>query len=69
MNTEFSQLSSSQLTNIDAEYRFGRPKVYLAAHELARLMILRSKLGDTPAERLAAGAGKPTSTTTGTSRR
>jgi hypothetical protein len=51
MNSEFPQLSS--LPSIDAEYRFGRPKVYLASHELARLTILRSKLGDTPAEREA----------------
>jgi hypothetical protein len=37
----------------DADYRFGRPKLYLAPHELARLTILRSRLGDTQAERLA----------------
>jgi hypothetical protein len=41
---------------IDAEYRFGRPKVYLAPHELARLTILRSRLGDTRAERIAHAA-------------
>jgi hypothetical protein len=51
MNSEFPQLSS--LPSIDAEYRFGRPKTYLAPHEQARLTILRSKLGDTPAEREA----------------
>jgi hypothetical protein len=51
MNSELPQLSS--LPSIDADYRFGRPKVYLAPHELARLTILRSKLGDTPAERAA----------------
>lgn len=42
---------------VDAEYRFDRPKVYLATHELARLTVLRSRLGDTHAERLARAAG------------
>ena len=42
--------------SVDAEYRFGRPKVYLAPHELARLNILRSRLGDTRAERIAHAA-------------
>jgi hypothetical protein len=28
--------------SIDAEYRFGQPKTYLTALELARLTILRS---------------------------
>jgi hypothetical protein len=55
MNSEFPQLSS--LPSIDADYRFGRPKVYLAPHELARLTILRSSLGDTPAERAAEALG------------
>ena len=55
MHPEFVQLSS--LSSIDAEYRFGRPRVYLAPHELARLTILRSKLGDTEAERQAVAAG------------
>ena len=55
MNSEFPQLSS--LPTVDADYRFGRPKTYLAPHELARLTILRSKLGDTPAERAAQAAG------------
>jgi hypothetical protein len=41
----------------DVEYRFGRPRVYLTPREIARLIILRSKLGDTHAERLAAAAG------------
>ena len=54
MNSEFAQLNS--LPSVDAEYRFGRPKVYLAQHELARLTILRGKLGDTPAERQAEAA-------------
>ena len=42
-----------QLPSTDAEYQFGRPKTYLAPHELARLTLLRSKLGDTCAERAA----------------
>lgn len=41
------------LPSIDAEYRFGRPKLYLAPHELARLTLLRSRLGETEAERAA----------------
>jgi hypothetical protein len=41
------------LPSVDAEYRFGRPKTYLTAHELARLTILRSKLGETRQERAA----------------
>ena len=55
MTHDFPRLSTSGA--IDAEYRFGRPKVYLAPHDLARLTILRSKLGDTPAERAARAAG------------
>lgn len=43
----------TSLPSIDAEYSFGRPKLYLAPKELARLTILRSKLGDTRAERAA----------------
>ena len=45
---------------IDAEYRFGQPKLYLTPIELARLIIARSKLGDTRSERAAeaiAGVG------------
>src|SRR5258708_1783018 len=34
------------LPSVDGEYRFGKPKTYLTAHELARLTILRSKLGE-----------------------
>ena len=65
MNSDFPpQLSA--LTSVDAEYRFGRPKVYLAAHELARLIILRSQLGDTQAERQARAAGRPAPTKTST---
>ena len=56
MQPDFPQLSSS-LPSLDAEYRFGRPKLYLAPHELARLTILRSRLGDTRAERQAYAAG------------
>jgi hypothetical protein len=41
------------LSSVDSEYRFGQPKTYLAPHELARLTIVRSKLGDTQAERAA----------------
>ena len=51
---DLTQLQS--LSSVDAEYRFGRPKVYLAPHELARLTIVRSKLGDTRAERVAQAA-------------
>ena len=51
MSNELQHTSS--LPSIDAEYRFGRPKLYLAPHELARLTILRSRLGDTQAERAA----------------
>ena len=41
------------LRNVDAEYRFGKPKIYLTPIEVARLTILRSRLGDTRAERAA----------------
>ena len=51
MSNELQHTSS--LPSIDAEYRFGRPKLYLAPHELARLTLLRSRLGDTQAERAA----------------
>ena len=37
----------------DADYQFGHPKTYLAPIELARLTILRSRIGDTRAERAA----------------
>jgi len=55
MSNEFTQFSTTD--SVDAEYRFGRPRVYLAPHELARLTVLRSRLGDTPAERMAHAAG------------
>jgi hypothetical protein len=51
MSNELQHITS--LPSIDAEYRFGRPKLYLAPQELARLTILRSKLGDTQSERAA----------------
>jgi hypothetical protein len=38
---------------VDAEYRLGKPKVYLTPVEIARLMIVRSRLADTSAERAA----------------
>lgn len=43
------------LDSVDLEYRYGKPKAYLTAHELGRLTILRSKLGDTRDEREAEG--------------
>ncbi len=55
MSNEFTQFST--IDSVDAEYRFGRPKAYLAPHELARLTVLRSRLGDTHAERMAHAAG------------
>jgi hypothetical protein len=51
MNDEHRYINP--LPGLDAEYRFGEPKLYLAPHELARLTILRSKLGDTRVERAA----------------
>ncbi|MBV9326664.1 MAG: hypothetical protein JO352_23135 [Chloroflexi bacterium] len=51
MSNELQHLSSRP--SIDAEYRFGRPRLYQAPRELTRLTILRSKLGDTQAERAA----------------
>jgi hypothetical protein len=44
---------NAELGTVDQEYRFGKPKVYLTAMEIARLMIVRSRLGDTKAERSA----------------
>jgi len=43
----------SALPSLDADYAFGRPKLYLTPRELARLTIARSRLGDTRAEREA----------------
>jgi hypothetical protein len=53
MQREVQDISSLSSSSVDAEYRFGRPKVYLTPHELARLSIVRSRLGDTRAEREA----------------
>ena len=50
-------MSNDRSSTLDLEYRFGRPTVYLTPRELARLAILRSKLGDTHAERVARAAG------------
>jgi len=55
MSHDFTPFSATD--SVDVEYRFGRPKVYLAPHELARLTLLRSTLGDTHAERIAHAAG------------
>jgi hypothetical protein len=44
---------NSDTQSLDAAYRFGRPKVYLTPMEIARLVLARSKLGDTRAEREA----------------
>ncbi len=44
---------NSELRAVDAEYHFGKPKAYLTPIEIARLMIIRSRLGDTNAERSA----------------
>jgi hypothetical protein len=54
---ESGSIRKPALDSIDTEYRFGRPIVYLAPHELARLMILRSRLGDTQTDRVARAAG------------
>ena len=43
------------LSSLDAEYRFGQPKTYLTSHELARLTIVRSRLGETRVDREAEG--------------
>jgi hypothetical protein len=60
MSNEFTPFSTTD--SVDVEYRFGRPKVYLASHELARLTVLRSRLGDTHAERMARAAGMQVAT-------
>jgi len=41
------------LPSFDSDYSFGKPKTYLTAHELARLTLLRSRLGETRQEREA----------------
>ncbi len=44
---------NSEAGSADAEFSFGKPKVYLTPIEIVRLMIVRSRLGDTNAERAA----------------
>ena len=44
------------LPSLDADYRFGKPTLYLSARELVRLTILRSKLGETRVERESEGS-------------
>jgi len=44
---------NTELGSVDAEYRFGKPKVYLTPMEIARLIIVHSRLGDSNAERAA----------------
>ena len=44
---------NTDLRSVDAEYRFGTPKIYLTPIEIARLSIMRSRLGDTRTERAA----------------
>jgi hypothetical protein len=41
------------LPSLDDEYKFGQPTVHLNPLELARLMLLRSTLGETRAQRAA----------------
>jgi hypothetical protein len=41
------------LSSVDSEYQFGKPKMYLSAHELARLTLRRSRLGETGEDREA----------------
>ena len=48
---------NTDLRSVDAEYRFGKPKIYLTPIEIARLTIMRSRLGDTRAERAAESIG------------
>jgi hypothetical protein len=51
MQPEF--IKPRALDSNDAEYRFGRPKVYLTEHEIARLTLVRSRLGETVSDRAA----------------
>jgi hypothetical protein len=62
MNAHLSHLN---LNSLDGEYRFGHPKLYLAVHDLARLMILRSRLGDRHAQRLTHAAASSISLRSG----
>ncbi len=56
MPSEIELLAASP--SIDAEYQFGKPKTYLTQRELARLTILRSKLGETRRDREAEYPGQ-----------
>jgi hypothetical protein len=60
MSHDFTPFSTTD--SVEVEYRFGRPKVYLAPRELARLTLLRSRFGDTRAERMAHAAGTQAAT-------
>jgi len=51
VNTDLEHIVS--LPTTDVEYTFGKPKTYLTVHELARLTLLRSRLGETQRERAA----------------
>src|SRR5262249_21278725 len=51
MHSEIERIAA--LSSVDSEYQFGKPTVYLSAHELARVTLLRSKLGETRADREA----------------
>jgi len=51
MMSDLQQLIS--LPSRDDEYQFGQPTVYLKPLELARLTLLRSRLGETSTERAA----------------
>ena len=44
---------NTDLPSGDAQYCFGKSKIYLTPIEIARLTILRSSQGDTRAERAA----------------
>ncbi len=45
--------SATNSAPLDAEYRFGRPHAYLTPQQIARVLIVRSRLGDTRRERAA----------------
>jgi len=46
------------LPSADASYRFGHPTTYLNTRELARLVLLRSRLGETRSQRAAEATAK-----------
>lgn len=56
MTSDVQQIIS--LPSLDAEYKFGQPTIYVKPLELARLILLRSKLGETRAERAAEHSGR-----------